>query len=786
MKIRRPRELLDTALKKAKRRFSTKGPSGREAVGKEATKPDETRQEPPQTKTPRAEALTKCNANLTPVAGSDALTLGMMLYQEHNAPENRQDLNLQRKPMEDTSARETAELPPKIVVSPASDQDVGREGSHHESFTKSDANDYRLDLGEKDVLIGDQNSESEEAKRPRVTSKRVTFKDASYNGATFDGASFKGACFDGAHFNGGSFNNVFFDGAIFDGSSFSGGSFQGASFNRASFKGATFGQGLVDQVDDQRSVTTEVLDHIYGDPKDKHVTWEDSEQHIQPQSRDDYTPADGRIDDKDALEPEHDEASHKSGDADESTKSESHSDIDRHYKDADQAAKDEPRSKVEDTMGQTSFHEFETPPLELNYEALKHTATTFFAHGLCTNITTLPRGGFHEIRVLHFEDGWTCIARFTRDYEMLCKTESELATIEYVRTHTSIPVPQIYLVNYNENHVVGAPFVLMEYLDGEKLSTVWKDLTLEQKLDVVGQVAHVLGQLSELKFDAIGSLKADGTLGPLLNMTEERKAMADEAFTSTRDFFFAFLKDDHPEHTLAAREHYPAIREELASVLEDETMDQMLSPPYRLIHSDFDSQNILVLQKDPSSPPTISGIIDWDWSYTGPLYYLFEYPGYIQDDVQGGGRDFFAENKVLRKHFVASLIEYFPENTLQRKLVKKCFREKCFALSRFEGTFMKLVWAESLKSLEGIVVNNYLHHIRGEGDECDRAPYGGRLDWERDSDLTDSDAESSQYESGDESSMESSDHTSSMPSEEEIDEGSDKYKKGPQEVELAA
>lgn len=688
MKIPRPRELVGTILKKAKRGFSKKEPSGREAAGKEAKKQDETLgQEPSRTKTP---APATCKGNVTPVAGSDALTLGMMLYQEHNAAEDRQDLNLQRKPMEDASIQEAAALPPKIVVSPASDQDMGREGSHHESFTKSDANDYRLDLGEKDVLVGDQKSESEEAKRPRVASRRVTFKDASFNGATFDGASFKGARFDGGHFNGGSFNKVFFDGATFDEASFLGGSFQGASFNRASFKGASFGEGSVDEADDHHSVTTEVLDHIYGDPdpKDKHVTWEDSEQHIQPESRDGHEPADGGIDSEDALDPEHDKTSHESGDTLESTKTEHHSDVDTHGSDTDQAAKDELQPKGEDAMEQRSFHEFETPPLDLNYEALKHTATTFFSHGRCTNITTLPRGGFHEIRVLHFEDGWTCIARFTRDYEMLCKTESELATIEYVRTHTSIPVPQIYLVNYNENHVVGAPFVLMEYLDGQKLSGIWKDLTLEHKLSVIGQVAHVLGQLSELKFDAIGSLKADGTLGPLLNMTEERKAMADEAFTSTRDFFFAFLKDDHPEHTSAAREHYPAIREELASLLEDETMDQMLKPPYRLIHSDFDSQNILVLQKDPSSPPTTTGIIDWDWSYTGPLYYLFEYPGYIQHEAQGGGRNLFAEknatqalcsvaHRLLPRGCIAAQAdqEVFQRKELRSKSVSRDFHE---------------------------------------------------------------------------------------------------------------
>ena len=48
----------------------------------------------------------------------------------------------------------------------------------------------------------------------------------------------------------------------------------------------------------------------------------------------------------------------------------------------------------------------EYPPLELNYDALNHIATYYLPgnHGKCTNINTIARGGFHEIRVLEFED----------------------------------------------------------------------------------------------------------------------------------------------------------------------------------------------------------------------------------------------------------------------------------------------------------------------------------------------------------------------------------------------
>lgn len=161
----------------------------------------------------------------------------------------------------------------------------------------------------------------------------------------------------------------------------------------------------------------------------------------------------------------------------------------------------------------------ETPPLKLNYDALKHVATHFLpgSHGACIDISTLPRGMFHEIRVLHFEDGWTCIGRFTRDAEPLAKVESELATLEYVRRHTTIPVPDVYLVSHSDNDCVGSPYVLMEHIHGSPLDDFWEDLCLDHKLDAIKQLAGIHTQLASQRFDTIGSIKADGSVGPLLD-----------------------------------------------------------------------------------------------------------------------------------------------------------------------------------------------------------------------------------------------------------------------------
>lgn len=381
--------------------------------------------------------------------------------------------------------------------------------------------------------------------------------------------------------------------------------------------------------------------------------------------------------------------------------------------------------------------DYDPPPLELNYEALKHVARYFTPgnHGACVDITFLLGGAFHEIRVLHFEDGWSCIGRFTRATEPLHKTESELATMEYVRKHTTIKVPEVYYVNYNENHVVGAPFVLMERLDGNELVIGWEYRPFEHKLGLIEQMAGICGELASLKFDRIGSLKSDGSVGPLLDQLEW-DPLGDRPFATTEEYLFSYIKEDNLERSEGSRAYYPAIKKEITSFLEQNASNATLHAPYRLIHGDFGMHNILVEQQDPTQLPKITGVIDWEWSHTGLLYYLFEYPKQLWDHIHETP-EALAENKVLRKHFVSALTRYFPRGSVERELVRRCFREKNYPMSGFEDTFMLCLVHPEIQ--EGIV-EEFLRTLKGDDPSLDNSPYL-LPDWEHDSELESGDEE---------------------------------------------
>ncbi|KAI7316878.1 hypothetical protein KC315_g10594 [Hortaea werneckii] len=389
--------------------------------------------------------------------------------------------------------------------------------------------------------------------------------------------------------------------------------------------------------------------------------------------------------------------------------------------------------------------------LDLNFDAIKHIATCFLPgnYGKCADIRYLASGTFHIVTLLEFEDGWSCVGRFTIDKEEdLRALESEQATLHFVKHNSPIPTPAVYYVNTNPNHVAGAAFTLQERLPGERLSQMWDNLSVEHKKAAISQVADVVVHLSRLHFPIIGSLKANGEIGTLQNRTLIPKdgLYPSGPFDTLKDYMFSFLSPEHGQ-TDEVLDMYPKIKNILEPLLAEQVSNPILSPPWRLIHGDFDSQNMLFERDKSSGLPTLSGIIDWDNSYAGPAYYLYDYPIFIQDcDME---RDKYEVNKILRKHFVQSIMDSFPEDSSSRTEAWECFRQKSNWLNGFQDTFTRIRW---YADAERSIVRGYLSElVDGDG-----LAYGGRWDWKPDSEFGDDthDEGSSQNSSDEDSGRE--------------------------------
>ena len=128
------------------------------------------------------------------------------------------------------------------------------------------------------------------------------------------------------------------------------------------------------------------------------------------------------------------------------------------------------------------------------------------------NVTFLAKGGFNKVyTVAASYDGidpqLSYVFRVTLPVEPFYKTASEVATLSYIREHTSVPVPHVIAHSSTADNELGYEWILMEKIPGVSLKSVWQDMDTETKERETRVVAQYAKQLCDwCSFDAIGNL----------------------------------------------------------------------------------------------------------------------------------------------------------------------------------------------------------------------------------------------------------------------------------------
>lgn len=211
--------------------------------------------------------------------------------------------------------------------------------------------------------------------------------------------------------------------------------------------------------------------------------------------------------------------------------------------------------------------------------------------------------------------------------------ESQVQTINYIKEHTSIPVPKVFHLDTTANNEIGAPYIAMSYISGRTVSSLWFDASghtplEERRRNILKQLAQAMSQLNSLRFDKIGSLIASsrGTghdLGPCYEWDEAEDGTISVAssgpFLTTLSFlrrFWAPTNEKSPYAVGAAK-----VLEEMLPLLPH-------SSEYVLALPDFDSQNVMADKEG-----NLTGLIDWDNVQTVPgSIGCLRYPGWITRD----------------------------------------------------------------------------------------------------------------------------------------------------------
>lgn len=248
------------------------------------------------------------------------------------------------------------------------------------------------------------------------------------------------------------------------------------------------------------------------------------------------------------------------------------------------------------------------------------------------------------------------------------KVRYEVATMRYVAAHTTIPVPHVHhYAAAAENPTGLGPYIIMDYIEHhQNMSRALLDP--ERKIDerpflnpaisedklqhLYAQMAHIMLQLSKLKFPRIGSLVEDDdttdsiavkarpltsnmcdivvhTNAPSIILPSQTYTSAAEWYRALADMHLAQLAFQHNDAVededdagdkYVARQLFRNIAAERHLFQDQEGCDQ----DFRLFSEDFRPTNVL-LDKDLQ----VVGVIDWQFAYAAPASFSFDPPWWL-------------------------------------------------------------------------------------------------------------------------------------------------------------
>ena len=234
----------------------------------------------------------------------------------------------------------------------------------------------------------------------------------------------------------------------------------------------------------------------------------------------------------------------------------------------------------------------------------------------CAIDETPLHGGFNLVYKVRFSDGvrWALRIPGYGNYgeeEYMDKMNSEYNTMRYIRSKTSIPMPEVYFWDASDEEL-GTAYAFMEWIEGNPLDECWFETewrSEDRRLNLLTSIANYMAQLHALNFDQIGTLRFTDKgrfshVDALMNLRGWEVAW--EILTSVGPFAKPkdMLFDDWPEE---AGERTSASLGILRLAI-DSIPDFMFEDgKYPLSVNDFNPQNILVNKKGQ-----IVSFIDWD------------------------------------------------------------------------------------------------------------------------------------------------------------------------------
>ncbi|KAJ4147522.1 hypothetical protein LMH87_002034 [Akanthomyces muscarius] len=263
------------------------------------------------------------------------------------------------------------------------------------------------------------------------------------------------------------------------------------------------------------------------------------------------------------------------------------------------------------------------------------------------------------------------------------KLDSEIATMEYVTSRTTIPIPRVRAHGYSAEpgprNPTGKCFIIIDYIAGESLSqSSLADTTDENRNRFYAHLADFHSQMRGLEFDAAGALAlgSDGTfmITAPLPMDIDAREQRGNGMQSLLKTTASLGRYADQMYSLLLRRAAEPVQEMglldvqyLVFALQDfenrmkDFASSSIKHKFVLTHGDLQPSNI-ILAEDFS----IKGIIDWEWAGTVPAPF-FVPPLWLGKNIAPVANDDDFKNSFLRIRTAlvvsdSKLAKEWPEN----------------------------------------------------------------------------------------------------------------------------
>lgn len=202
------------------------------------------------------------------------------------------------------------------------------------------------------------------------------------------------------------------------------------------------------------------------------------------------------------------------------------------------------------------------------------------------------------------------------------KTLNEVTALRFLKKHSIIPVPDVYLFDNDLEHsLIGREYIIMPRLKGRPLNLEMPRLYQDRQsyYKVLEQLAASMGQLKQFRFSGIGNFRPNGleqeiSIAGIVDFAGYQVEAPCTCYAEYAKHALCYyisemerLAEEGCQDAAIYRVYIPILKDLLMNSSSFDFLNQD-EDVFAFSHQDFVMKNILV------DGDVVTGIVDWEWS----------------------------------------------------------------------------------------------------------------------------------------------------------------------------